>query len=780
VDKLNRRRFLQAAAGSALTAPGGAALGKASLFRGDGPLTAEVVGDAIQLGAQRLIGTQLSSGAWPDQPRYDNGLTPLCALALLHAGCDEQTPALALAMKWLRKFVPFSTYAASLQTMVFCACDPERDRAKIMRNVAWIEGRQHQDGKERGMWAMSSAGSSDHTDNSMCHMAILALHEAERQGVGVSPRVWTKAEQHWRDTQNEDGSWGWGPGYPGSGSMTCAGVAALTLAADAIGTADSVVAGYSVIGCRLPKADEVIERAIEWLGKNFATSQNPGTKFWTSYYLYALERAGRITGRRFIGEHDWFREGARVLVDSQEASGAWPSDLEFEDVADKNVSTCFSLMFLAKGRWPVVVAHLRRQPLDDWNRHRRGLANLLAHLEHEWGNNLTHQVVDIGKASVEDLLESPVLFINGRDALDLAPFEVKRLRQYLDRGGFLFIERCCAGEGFEAGVRAVIRDLFPEGDQQLLPLRPDHPIWYAERPIEPSRQTELLGVDVGCRTGLVYSPGDLSAYWELDRMGRESTLPVAVRGNLTTARDVGMNVLTYATGRQVGFKSPTPVAAPQGPDAFERGKLYVANVLHGGGCNAAPAALPNLLRTAAQKGKLAVAAQPHEVLLSDERLFNYAVLFFHGRTAFELTPAERKGLREYVERGGTIVADAVCSSTEFSIAFRKELTASLPGLSLQPIPPTDPLFAAAFGGSDIARVQRRRSWTKQGSETSPLRTYEAAPELEAVKIEGRYGVVFSPFDIGCALETEPIGCEGYTREDAARIAMNVLLYVLNQ
>ena len=160
------------------------------MFRGDGPLTVEVVADAIERGAQRLIGTQLSSGAWPDQPRYDNGLTPLCALALLHAGCDERTPALALAMKWLRKFVPFSTYTASLQTMVFCACDPERDRAKIVRNVAWIEGRQHQDGKERGRWATASAGSSDHTDNSMCHMAILALHEAERQGVGVSPRVW--------------------------------------------------------------------------------------------------------------------------------------------------------------------------------------------------------------------------------------------------------------------------------------------------------------------------------------------------------------------------------------------------------------------------------------------------------------------------------------------------------------------------------------------------------------------------------------------------------------
>jgi hypothetical protein len=41
-------------------------------------------------------------------------------------------------------------------------------------------------------------------------------------------------------------------------------------------------------------------------------------------------------------------------------------------------------------------------------------------------------------------------------------------------------------------------------------------------------------------------------------------------------------------------------------------------------------------------------------------------------------------------------------------------------------------------------------------------------------------VIFSPYDISCALEQhEALQCRGYTREDAARIGLNVLLYSLN-
>ena len=56
-----------------------------------------------------------------------------------------------------------------------------------------------------------------------------------------------------------------------------------------------------------------------------------------------------------------------------------------------------------------------------------------------------------------------------------------------------------------------------------------------------------------------------------------------------------------------------------------------------------------------------------------------------------------------------------------------------------------------------------------------------APELEGLKIDGRWAVLFSRHDLSCALERhEAIQCRGYSRQDAARIGVNVFLYAVNQ
>jgi len=53
------------------------------------------------------------------------------------------------------------------------------------------------------------------------------------------------------------------------------------------------------------------------------------------------------------------------------------------------------------------------------------------------------------------------------------------------------------------------------------------------------------------------------------------------------------------------------------------------------------------------------------------------------------------------------------------------------------------------------------------------------PKLEALKVGDRYRVIFSPFDISCALESgTSSSCYGYSVDDAAKIAANVLLYSL--
>jgi hypothetical protein len=42
-------------------------------------------------------------------------------------------------------------------------------------------------------------------------------------------------------------------------------------------------------------------------------------------------------------------------------------------------------------------------------------------------------------------------------------------------------------------------------------------------------------------------------------------------------------------------------------------------------------------------------------------------------------------------------------------------------------------------------------------------------------------VVFSPYDLSCALENQTsISCRSYVREDAARMGMNLILYAMQR
>ncbi len=739
-------------------------------------ITGDDVRKAIDRAKEYLKRQQRQDGTWPNQSNYSDGLTPLCTLALLTAGCTPDDEAIQKSLAYLRGYRPNSTYTASLQTMVFCMAEPDKDRDLIRRNAAWLEGRQVQEGEEKGMWAIPSRGSTDHIDNSMTHFAMLALHEAECVGVSVSERTWRLALNYWQNSQNADGSWGWSHGYDGTGSMTCAGIAAIIIASGVVGKADAQVDGDRVVCCCLQQSSPHIDKATKWLEKHFSIFRNPGYEFWHSYYLYSLERMGRLTAQRFIGRHDWYREGAQALVNSQLFSGAWPSDVQFDRREDPNVSTSFSLMFLAKGRRPVLLAHLKHEPHDDWNRHRNALLNLVGYVEKVWHKNLTYQVIDVGPAAVEDLLEAPVLFINGREPPRLTEEEIKKLRMYIDRGGFIFAERCCGGNGFDQGFRQLMTKVFPEQESELRLLPPEHPAWYAEERIGPQHLRELWGIDVGCRTGMIYCPRDLSCYWELARLGRERNYPQAVQEQVQAARGIGLNVLAYATGRDVKFKNPAPPAASRNTK-LERGKLRVANVIHPGGCDAAPAALRNLLRLFAQKSKMASGVEPGSVRLTDEELFEYHLVFLHGRFRFELTPSERQQLRTYLVRGGMVFADAICSGKAFSESFRREMKEVFPEQPLKRIPTDHPLLTHTFGGEDISSASLRTLERARIDRPPATVIRHVEPHLEGLAIGDRYAVIFSPYDISCSLDGHATpNCEGYVPEDALRIAVNVLLY----
>jgi Domain of unknown function (DUF4159) len=750
----------------------------------DRPIDATQVLEAIDRGVAYLKREQVR-GRWNEMPSYEGGVTSLCTLALLNSGVPVTDPAIRSALTYLRGLQSDKTYVVALQTMVLCAAEPKKDMVLIGRNVRWLETHQIKD-ERKGAWSYPGPGG----DNSNSQFAILALYDAQRVGAKVSRETWELAAGYWRSTQNEDGSWGYVPGDAGTGSMTCAGIGGLAIATAALESGDAAVEGGRVVCCRPHADDDHLERGLHWLAQKFTVRDNPrpsgGGQPCLYYYLYGLERAGRLTARRFIGEHDWYREGAERLVREQDSlSHYWQGNWHAERYP--HISTALALLFLSKGRRPIVMAKLHYGDGIEWNQHRNDAAHLTAFTEEAWHLGLTWQVMNPTSASVEDLLQAPVLYISGSQAPQLIE-HAQKLRDYVDRGGFIFAEACCGNpEQFDAGFRQLMKAVFSEPEYQLQRLPPGHPIWRMQDLVRPDSTYvgRLWGVEYGCRTCVAYCDADLSCYWELAQPGQWNRHPAAVVEHIEDALTVGVNVLTYATNREPKGKEQsfvTPLAEEEIGDENARGVIEIAKLRHGGGCNDAPGALVNLLRTASQgELKLRARAAPELIALSNENLFRYHLLFMHGRHDFRLTPAERENLKEHLERGGTLLADAICASKPFAAAFRREVAAALPGHALERIPPDDPLFTDVYGGYDIRRVTLRDPQAIDDGQPLASRQRETEPQLEGIKIDGRWAAIFSPYDISCALEShEAVGCRGYVQKDAARIGLNALLYSLNQ
>jgi hypothetical protein len=392
-------------------------------------IDAAQVQQSIDRGVAYLRSTQSERGGWKEYMGQTGGLTSLCTLALLTAGVAPDDPAIQKSLAYLRKLEPNETYSVALQTLVLCQIGAASDLVRIRRNVSWLEAEQVTEGSEArvGGWGYGRGRVGGDPSNSQ--FALLALDAAEQRGVAVKPEAFELASKYWQFRQTSSGGWAYElTTSPPTGSMTSAGIASTVICRGRLGNASSKIVDGNIQCCGgKAEARDAVEDGLKWLGERFSVQINPGNSGSSTlfYYLYALERVGRMTGRRFIGGHDWYREGAQRLLEAQDGFQGFWSGVGFgED--DRNVTTSFALLFLAKGKRQVVIARLRHgedQDRDEgtWNEHPDASRQLIRRLERNWGRELTWQTIAMQGARVEDLLQSPLIVISGQEALSLGP-----------------------------------------------------------------------------------------------------------------------------------------------------------------------------------------------------------------------------------------------------------------------------------------------------------------------------------------------------------------------
>lgn len=720
------------------------------------------------------------------------GWTALVVLALLNSGCKPEDEAVKRGLEYLRKVTPSQTYVVGLQTMAFCLARQPEDRSRIDRNVKWLLNARMADGWSYSMNAPDRTGLAD---NSNTQYALLGLHEAIQYGVKVDDSTLKQIQALYLKTQAA-GGWAYRPSSRANTmTMTTAGLCNLIITGlDLAQGKQALRQDGSAEHCGEYVDNEPIARALGWIGDRYPArldDTNILDRFGSPFYcLYGVERAGRLSGQRFFGGHDWYEVGCRYLVGAQKADGSWSSPAGRGTFDHWPViATSFSLLFLSKGRTPVLISKMAYGGRDSmsWNNKRSDIKHLVEFASRELfkGEPLAWQVFDVRgldapteasrRRLAAQLLQTPIVWFNGHD---IAPRdkEAEILKEYLANGGFLFVENCCGRSQFPAfdrDFRRLLREILP--DAKLEPLEPEHPVWLASGKFAISpREFPLEGVKQGCKTIVVYSPVPLAGYWEANRFKDGE------RGQ--KAFELGANIIAYATG----LEAPRPrlskveITSENPRDKIRRGFLQVAQLRHEGDWQPAPRAMRNLM-VEARKAGLDVLLKTTPVYPNDDAVLDHRFLYLHGRAGFTVKPADLRKLRFNLRSGGLLLADACCGARAFDASFRKFVDVLFAGdnLKLEPIPANDDLYSAELNGEEI-RTIRRRSLAPDGKRVDP-EFRPARPALEGIKYRGRWIVIYSKFDLGCALEKQTSSdCLGHDNASAIRLARAAVLYALKR
>ena len=248
-----------------------------------------------------------------------------------------------------------------------------------------------------------------------------------------------------------------------------------------------------------------IAKGMNWIGAqfNFESAKS------TFYNFYGIERLGRLSGQRFIGKYDWYREGCENLVAMQEIGGAiGRCDRRTRRRRDRRHARHHDLV-----RAPVPLegphagagqqVRLGRLPEHgQWARSwkcRTGARNGRGELEPQAQRHPAHRRVlqqansstacrcrgrcttragatsrTIGAARTgkEKILEevgatAPVAgAVHERPRADLAAARADRaqeeiLKNYVEEGGFILAEACCGDKEFNESFKALMHDSSP-------------------------------------------------------------------------------------------------------------------------------------------------------------------------------------------------------------------------------------------------------------------------------------------------------------------------------
>jgi len=755
--------------------------------------TDEQVEQAIQRGIDYLWSLQQPDGSfstdhklwWTATGSYDHGCEAIACMALAVAGVPLTDERMKKAIDYIVAAESDFTYVRACRVVTLARLLNRKDRepdprfkAVLDADAKWLVKIQlddkFHDGKVGGMWNYGEGKRFGNTnpDFSNTQFALLALQEYEMAGGEVENSTFERAMKIYLERQKPDGGWNYGwlnatrqDGTPALfdtapyGSMTAAGCASLFIIRDHL---------FSGMGCpckggksgRSPaQLDVAIDKSIEWLGKYYRADASPTpdpTKsdghFW--YWHYSCERVGLASGLKYFGSHDWYSEGADMILKRQNKDGGWSSAKNIYD-------TCYNIMFLVKGRAPILLNKL--QFAGAWGLHPRDAANLAKYVGQVKEQPMNWQVINLS-APVEEWHDAPILYISAETIIKLTDEDKKKLRRYTDTGGTILFESSCANQAVTTWWKKTCAEIWPEWELKYL--EKDHPLWTADLKLVGQLPTFYEASD-GVRSFILFTAQDVSCAWHTQAITRNRLL-----------FDLGCNLYAYTTdrGRLRGKLASARVVerkefADAKPTAGPRNTIRARLLQHGGDWYITRHYAPLSILADYLKERAGVTLQLADPApATEENLKQTDLVWLTGRKTVSLTPAEVAALKTWLRSGGYLVAEACMGDAAFDAAFAavaKEL-----GLQVRTIGRNDPLVTGAMDGMT-------------GFKLDPLdftfalradRVGRQFADLRGLYLDGALVGVYSPTDVSLAVAgIKAFGNRGYAISDGRAVATNMIL-----
>ncbi len=674
------------------------------------------------------------TGGWEqshgNHSRHQGGEAALVTYALLRSGMSVQEHRMRAATEYLKNVRMNGTYAISLRTHCWAALS-EDFRPQLSADARWLLAAQVD-----GLFDYGPR-TGPRFDHSVTQYGLLGLWESSKRRGPTASRVWHQASQHFIESQNPDGGWGYTARSRSTPSMTAAGLTALLIAQENI---------YRNKQKPPTQITQAIKGGINWL--DIHVSNNGVTVDDTLYYLVSLERASLASGIRTLGGRDWFQAGAQSIINNERGSGSLGGEL---------VDTAFALIFLSRGGVPVWANKLHL-PGRAWNNRPNDLGMLTRHLGDQVEAELGWQVID-ASSDTSLWLNAPVAYLASDAPVSFHAAELANLETYLDLGGILVATPDARPEAFGESIRVAAAKIYP--DFHFVRVDAEHPLMGLVHPVDLPEERRPWVLSNGVRDLIVLAPTD----WGMAFQSRRSDMN-------TSADKIMANLYALVTERG-GETAGLDAFSTERHNRPVAGKLRVVHAISQGQSPLEPLAWYPLAGRFFNRTGYELVVRGMSIDRVPE--IQARIVYLGGAQSRRLSAKELRLLIGFINRGGTILIETIGGRGSYAAGVLRQFEAvfgeqAVPLGAAHPIVTGKGLAGPPGVGYDMRRVNYRRYSTLNRGPVD-------APRLLSISVDGRDVVIASHEDLSLGvLGSRRWGIDGYDVDSARSLLTNILLY----